>query len=81
MVVNLSRSALRHRRVASRYAERSATSEPSEDDSVAAMAEREAAVAALRRLPRRQRECVVLRYYLDMAEADVAATLGSRRGP
>lgn len=80
MVVNLSRSALRHRRVANRYAEQSATREPSEEDASDAMTEHQAAIAALRRLSRRQRECLVLRYYLDMAEGDVAATLGISAG-
>jgi RNA polymerase sigma-70 factor (sigma-E family) len=31
---------------------------------------------ALARLPPRKRECVVLRYYLDLSEADTAAALG-----
>ncbi len=33
-------------------------------------------VAALQALPRRERECVVLRHYLDLSEKDAAATLG-----
>ncbi len=33
-------------------------------------------VAALRNLPVRQRDCVVLRYYLDLPVAEIAATLG-----
>lgn len=32
--------------------------------------------AALQTLPRRERECVVLRHYLDLSEKDTAATLG-----
>lgn len=36
--------------------------------------------AALQRLPRRERECVVLRHYLDLSEKDVAATLGVSLG-
>ena len=31
---------------------------------------------ALARLPQRKRACVVLRYYLDLSEADTAAALG-----
>ena len=31
---------------------------------------------ALRGLPRRQRECLVLRYYLDLSETEIASTLG-----
>jgi RNA polymerase sigma-70 factor (sigma-E family) len=37
-------------------------------------------VAALRRLPRRQREVVVLRYVADFSEIDVAAALGCSVG-
>jgi len=33
-------------------------------------------VAALRTLPRRQRDCLVLRYYLELPVAEVATTLG-----
>lgn len=37
-------------------------------------------VAALRRLPRRQREAVVLRYLADLDETSVAATMGCSTG-
>ena len=37
-------------------------------------------LAALRRLPPRQRECVVLRYYLDMTEDQAAQAMGVSRG-
>jgi RNA polymerase sigma-70 factor (sigma-E family) len=37
-------------------------------------------LAALRLLPARQRECVVLRYYLDMTEEQAARTMGVSRG-
>jgi RNA polymerase sigma factor (sigma-70 family) len=33
-------------------------------------------IALLRSLPDRQRECLALRYYLDLPEAEIAATLG-----
>ena len=35
---------------------------------------------ALRRLPRRQREVLALRYYLDLVEAQIAEALGISRG-
>jgi RNA polymerase sigma-70 factor (sigma-E family) len=38
--------------------------------------ERRQVMAAVRRLPPRQREALVLRYYLDLPEADIAATMG-----
>jgi RNA polymerase sigma-70 factor (sigma-E family) len=47
------------------------------DDEVS---ERVDLVAALRRLPRRQREVVVLRYLADLSESDVAAALGCSVG-
>lgn len=37
-------------------------------------------VRALQALPRRERECVVLRHYLDLSERDTAATLGVSTG-
>ena len=37
-------------------------------------------MGALRRLPQRQREVLVLRYYLDLSEAQIAHTLGVSRG-
>ena len=42
--------------------------------------EHERVVAALRRLPERQREAVALRYYLDLSEADIAAAMGVSAG-
>ena len=35
---------------------------------------------AIRRLPRRQREVLALRYYLDLSEAEIADMLGISRG-
>ena len=35
---------------------------------------------ALAALPRRQREVIALRYYVDLSEADIAETLGISRG-
>jgi RNA polymerase sigma-70 factor (sigma-E family) len=44
------------------------------------LGERGDLVAALRKLPRRQREVVVLRYLADFSESDVAAALGCSVG-
>jgi RNA polymerase sigma-70 factor (sigma-E family) len=44
------------------------------------VAERDAVVAALRRLPVRQRAVIVLRYYDDLTESDVADLLGMAVG-
>ena len=47
-------------------------------DGADAHAEREAMIARLARLPRRQRAAVVLRYYAGMSDSDIAAHLGCR---
>jgi RNA polymerase sigma-70 factor (sigma-E family) len=66
---------------------RSATETPVEaapdvalPDPTAAVAERAPLVAALRRLPARQRAAVVLRYYEDLSEAETAAAMGCSLG-
>jgi RNA polymerase sigma-70 factor (sigma-E family) len=43
-------------------------------------ADRDALWQALRRLPVRQRTVLVLRFYADLSDADIAAALGARRG-
>lgn len=43
-------------------------------------ADRDALWQALRALPARQRTVLVLRFYVDATDADIAATLGCRRG-
>ena len=79
-VVNKSRSVLRHRTVVDRNAPKPAPDEPSAEHGALALIERSAVVAALRTLPDRQREAIVLRYYADLSEADIAATMGISRG-
>jgi RNA polymerase sigma-70 factor (sigma-E family) len=49
-------------------------------DAAEARHRRDAVAAALAALPRRQRECVVLRYWLDLPEREIAATLGIAAG-
>jgi RNA polymerase sigma-70 factor (sigma-E family) len=76
IVINLARDhnrrglvSLRHRLPADPD-DRSAEDQAAEDES------RREVIAALRELPRRQRDCVVLRYYLELSVADIAGTLG-----
>ncbi len=80
-VVNLCRSGIRHRPVEQRGNSRSYRGEADsasgwEDD----VASAHAVLDAVRSLPPRQRATVVLRYYLDLSEADIAHTLGTTPG-
>lgn len=49
-------------------------------DVAASVSDRQAVLAALAQLPTRQRACVVLRYYEDLAVSEVAAYLGVSEG-
>jgi RNA polymerase sigma-70 factor (sigma-E family) len=75
-VVNLSRSSIRRRVVARRYEPSTQPLVKSAEDAALLSEERRAMLEAIRRLPRRQRECIVLRYYLDLTEPDTADALG-----
>jgi RNA polymerase sigma-70 factor (sigma-E family) len=79
-VVNQSRSALRHRAVADKYPPKPPPAAPSAAQAAMTGLERSAVVASLRRLPARQREALVLRYYADLSDADTAAAMGISRG-
>jgi RNA polymerase sigma-70 factor (sigma-E family) len=47
---------------------------------VLTMQDRSEVLAALRRLPDRQREALVLRFYLDLSDAEIARDMGISRG-
>ena len=79
-VINGSRSRLRRRRSARRYVPPTARAEPSAEDAVVRRFEQNAVMRSVRGLPRRQRECLVLRYYLDLSETEIAAALGISKG-
>ena len=86
-VVNASRSVLRHRGVEERYliAENTARTaeldiEPSAESRAVEHATGDQLVAAVGRLPRRQREVLTLRYYLDLSEAQIADALSISAG-
>ena len=79
-VVNRSRSVLRHRTVVDKNAQKAPPDMPSAEHGALVLLERSAVVAALRDLPDRQREAIVLRYYADLSEAEIAATMGISRG-
>jgi len=79
-VVNRSRSALRRRTVAARHEPEPVGSHPSAEDSVLERERRAEMLVALDGLSQRQREVLLLRYYLDLSEADIAETLRISRG-
>ena len=79
-VVNRSRSVLRHRVVVEKNAPKPAPDMPSAEHGALVMLERSDVVAALRALPERQREAIVLRYYADLSEAEIAAAMRISRG-
>ncbi len=79
-VVNRSRSVLRHRSVIDRNAPKPAPDMPSAEQAAISLPERSAVVTALRGLPDRQRQALVLRYYADLSEAQIAEMMGISKG-
>lgn len=79
-VVNRSRSVLRHRVVVDRNAPKPAPDMPSAEQGAISLLERSAVISALRTLPPRQREALVLKYYADLSEAQIASAMGISRG-
>ena len=79
-VVNRSRSVLRHRMVVDKNTPKPPPDMPSAEHGAIIQLERSAVVSALRSLPERQREALVLRYYGDLSEAQIASVMGISRG-
>ena len=79
-VVNRSRSVLRHQMVTERNMLQPPPEMPSAEQGAMALLERSAVVAALHGLPARQREALVLRYYADLPEAEIASAMGNQPG-
>jgi RNA polymerase sigma-70 factor (sigma-E family) len=79
-VLNRCRSVLRHRAVADKHLQKPPPDMPSAEHGLLVLVERSVVVAALRKLPGRQREAIVLRYYADLSEAEIAAAMGISRG-
>jgi RNA polymerase sigma-70 factor (sigma-E family) len=74
-VVNGARSRLRRRAVAWRHREPAPPDQPGADEGAIAGVERDAVIDALKGLPPRQREALVLRYYADATEKQAAAAM------
>jgi RNA polymerase sigma-70 factor (sigma-E family) len=79
-VVNNARSSLRRHAVADKHRESLVDVAASAEHGALAAESRSVIIAALHQLPQRQREVLVLRYYGDLSEADIAATLRISRG-
>ena len=87
-VVNGARSGLRHRGVEERYVARQQgehaayghRTESSAEEKVLDSETTSSMIAALGRLPQRQKEVLTMRYYLDLSEAEIADALGISAG-
>lgn len=76
IVINLARDHNRRGLVSLRHRPPAIPDEPSAEETAAARESRLEVVTALHDLPRRQRDCVALRYYLELSVEDIARTLG-----
>jgi RNA polymerase sigma-70 factor (sigma-E family) len=79
-VVNGARSVLRRRKTAREYVPPHEADAPSAEDHAVLNDEHRRVLVALNELTQRQREVLVLRYWSDMSEAQIADTLGLSRG-
>ncbi|MFI9463332.1 SigE family RNA polymerase sigma factor [Streptomyces xiamenensis] len=79
-VVNLSRSTLRRRILGMKLLSKPMPNMASAEEGAYEQLERAELIQAMRGLQRRQREVLVLRYFADMTEAEVASTLGISAG-
>lgn len=82
VVLNHARSHLRKQQVRRRWLRSVDPPSPEGGADRAALLDAETTemLTALRALPERQREVLALRYYLDLSEAEIAATLGISTG-
>jgi RNA polymerase sigma factor (sigma-70 family) len=83
IVCNLTRNRHRHLRVVRENGVRqlaAAAHEPSSEQSAILREEHAEVVAALAGLPARRREAIVLRYWLDLPEREIAQTMGTSVG-
>lgn len=80
IVLNRARNRLKRRRTARQRAHLLETDVLLADPQQSVAVDRQRVVAAIRQLPTRQADCVVLQYYLDCTEREIAATLGISAG-
>jgi RNA polymerase sigma-70 factor (ECF subfamily) len=80
IVLNLARSGLRRKLVVKRRGRGVGVDAASAEEDALIREDQRAVLDALRSLPRRQRECLTLRYYQDLSEAEIADLLGISAG-
>lgn len=84
VVVNLTRMRIRHLQVVRKHAVRSGGDEQalvaSGEERAVLRDDQEALVDAVRALPARQREALVLRFWLDLRESEIADAMGITAG-
>ena len=74
--LNVARSGFRRRMVAFRHRQPPERDAVGADEGVVLRDEQRQLIDALRTLPGRQRECLVLRFYGELSETEIATTLG-----
>jgi RNA polymerase sigma-70 factor (sigma-E family) len=79
-VVNRCRSVLRQRAVVGPSLQKGPPDRPGAAHGAFGALERDSVGSVLRDLPERQREAIVLRYYADLSEEEIAAAMGISRG-
>jgi RNA polymerase sigma-70 factor (sigma-E family) len=79
-VINNTRSVQRRWTVAAKHPDDRPLDEPSAESGAMRAAAGDAVISALRTLPARQREALVLRYYAGLSEAEIAAAMKVSRG-
>lgn len=80
MVLNGARSRMRKRMVRRRFVHDLPEPTASAETDAMSRHEREKMISALRRLPKRQSEVLMLRFYNDLSEAEIAETLDISTG-
>lgn len=76
IICNLARMRLRHLDVMRRHHEEPRGADDSAESVALRREQRRAVIGALRRLPGRQREALLLRYWLGLHEAEIAEAMG-----
>ncbi len=76
IVINLARDHNRRGLVSLRHRPPAVTDEPSAEETASVQESQREVVDALRALPHRQRECLALRYYLELPVQEIAEALG-----